>query len=421
MKRIVSGGGLLVGALLGALALSACVKIVWQATYGAGDNGHNNSGTLVVSELGVFVAGATESLPGQGRNSGVFLSRFDRDGQLQWDLVIPVDWFEASRVAGGRVMAVDDGGNTFLAWPDLMEQRLMLYKVDAMGQLVSQWPAYSGMLASADDVKIGADGVVYVSARAGTLLKAYSNDGVLLWEAEYPAPVISGSIFSHQFQVATLHVLANGNVLLASIDALRLLSPDGVELQVLSTTNEGVDRFTRVSASGDRIWLVAVDDLGQGTLLGLSLELHEEHAQSLGSIQGHVFLGADESRLCLVTGPDMAQGNAVDLTVYQVSPTGETVATTPLAIPKAGYWQMEGVVAADAGCYVAEYSGEAGVSLTSRIRFLDGQGKQTDMVKVQDATIDDFAVKDGDIYRVGITGDYEGNTTEVSLGKHRRY
>jgi len=417
MRRTFWGGGL----LLGMLALSACVTSVWQVSYSVGDNGHNSSGTLILSDHGVYIAGGTEGLPGQGRNSGVFLSRFDLDGQLQWDLVIPVRRFEAPRVAGGRVLAVDDEGSAYLAWLDVLEQRLTLYKVDATGQLVNQWPVLDGMFAAADDVKIGADGVVYVSARAGTILKAYSNEGYLLWAQEYPVPVVSGDMFLYQWQVSTLHVLADGNLLMANIDTLRLLSPGGVELHAITASDQGVDRFTRVTVSDERVWVVAVDAMRQGMLQGLSLGLQAESTQSLGSVDGHVYMDADSSRLCVVTGPDFTQGKSVDLEVHQVSPAGELLATTPLAVAAAGYWTMDGVVATDTGCYVAEYSGESGVFVNARVSYINSEGIVVDVVRRAGSTVEDFAVDGNDVYQVGVTGALDGSYTAVSLSKHHRY
>ncbi|MCP5017812.1 MAG: hypothetical protein GY938_21445 [Ketobacter sp.] len=416
--------GMAVILAVGALAVTACVKQVWTTTYASFDNDYSSSGTLLLTADSVLTVGFTEMSSNVGEHDGVFVANFDRDGQLQWETLIPGLQGHMSRLAGGRVLAVDQNGNSFLAWSNVGESRFQLFKVSAQGQLVASTEVPTVNLGYVDDVKVGPDGVVYVSSREGSRLHAFDNDGELLWDIAYDLPPAELPFYLHQFQVATLHVLSDGNLLLASGRYLKVISPEGSEIVSLTPEALGLQRFTKASVQGGTVWTVGVDDVNEGsegTLYGLSANLDSFSSTPIGFVNGRVFLSAGEQRVCMVLGPDYLQGRSENYEVEQYDLLGEWLVSTSVPVSNSGYWAMQGVRAATSGCYVAESFSVSGISSSGRVSFVSQSGKVADVVKVADATVDDFAVDGNYVYQVGITGEYDGSFTAVSLAKHQRY
>lgn len=406
---------------VGVFALGACVKQVWQITYAGFGNDYSSSGTLLLTPGGVLTAGFTEMSSSAGENEGGFVASFDRDGLLQWETLIPGLQGHMSRLAGGKVLAVDQNGNSFLAWSNVGESRFQLFKVSAQGQLVVSTEVPTANLGYVDDVKIGTEGAVYVSSREGSRLHAFNNDGELLWDIAYDLPPVELPIYLHEFQVATLHLLSGGNLLLASGRYLKVISPEGSELVSLTPEDLGLQRFTKAAVHSDTIWAVGVGESNEGTLYGWSAGLASVSAIPVSNVQGRAFLSAADGRVCLVLGPDYLQGQAGNYVVEQYDPLGELLVSATVPVASSEYWAMEGVRAATSGCYVAESFGVSGASSTGRVSYVSQNGKVADVVNVADATVDDFAVDGNDIYQVGITGEYDGSFTAVSLSKHQRY
>jgi|GEM_PF-3908201 len=406
---------------VGALVVTACSKQVWTTTYASFENDYSASGTLLLTPDSVITAGFTEMSRSVGEHEGVFVANFDRDGQLRWETLIPGLQGHMSRLAGGRVLAVDQNGNSFLAWNNVNESYFRLFKLSAQGQLLASTEVASPNLGYIDDVKVGPEGVVYVSSREGSRLHAFDNDGEPLWDIAYDLPPAEYPFYLYSFQVATLHVLSGGNVLLASGRYLKVISPVGAELVSLTPEELGLQRFTKASVQGDTVWTVGVDDVNvsrEGTLYGLTANLDSFSSSPVGTVNGRVFLAAAEQRVCMVLGPDYLQGRSDDYEVQQLSLVDSQIVSTPVTVAESEYWAMEGVRAITSGCYVAETISASG---TGRVSFVTSSGKVKDVVNVADASVEDFAVEGSDIYQVGITGEDDGSVTAVSLSKHQRY
>ena len=396
------------------VTLSACVQKLWQISYSSFENDYTHGKTLVLTHDSIYLAGFTFSSESSD-NKGAFVSRFDSNGTMQWETLVTEGASNMSTVASGNVLAVDGGGYSYLVWGGLNVGVLRLYKLDPQGQVVDDWPILDGPSGPvfADDVQIDSHNRIVISANKGRELIAFSTDGELLWKHSF-----GGGFPTNPQERVTLIPLVDGRILHANQKELRIIEGDGASFRAVTTGEVGVEQFQGADVLGDKVG-VAASSLVDARLMWFDFELQMRSEVVVGGNSDEMRISSAGDHLCLVRASQIAEGAPITLSVTQFDMSGIT-AQTDLSIAAQPFWELGGLKANDKGCLLAESFGEFEVGVSSRIAQIDSSGAMKEEFVVDDHYFLAFDALGNEVVRSGLTGDYDGSFTAMSLIKVRR-
>lgn len=416
------------------LGVAACVQLVWQVRYSVGGNDYTSSETLAVGADGrVITVGVTHNEAAPGVSDGFFVATFDAAGNKVWEQLIPGETGEMARLASGSVLAVDQQNNVYVGWGNFTLGQVQIYKFDAQGMLVNNWLALSSELAWVDDLKVGPDRNLYVSASAGGVVMAYSPLGELLWQKvaapasgggmggeleQYPGAVPASGLFG---QGGTFDFFADGKILHVSRAGLIVFNADGSVHASLTATELGQTEVTKAVIAGGKVMALGVTGQ-QVELVQLDANLVEAGRTPVDEFEGAALLARSGNNVCVVTGPLYLENAAGNYRVNQFTSAGVQLAVSEIPIAPGSYWQIDDVVGNGAGCDVSEvFAADQFGKVSSRVTSYSLAGKPHNATEIPDYVIGDFTSVGKDLVQVGLAGEYDGSFTEMLLTKHRRY
>lgn len=420
--------------VLSALCVVACVTQIWKVKYAVEGSAYTEARALAIGTDGRIVIVGNAGQAGSGSEGDVFVASFDARGTLLWEHLLPSEvpeqntglvddpivgnansvWeyllpFGANRLLGTVVM--DENNNTYFA-KDRGAEGISIYKFDDQGVLQHSWVVYSGDLKWVDELRLGADGNLYLSVEWGQAIYAFSPEGDLLWQ--HAALHESNSLMEGSFAF-----LPSGNTVHVAQDVLSLLSPDGAIVSQQTAQSVGVEAFSNMVEVQGNLMGIGLANSSGAKLLEFDQGLAVVKSFDVGEGADFAHVSVDGADVCAVLTDIHYDGffyepTSVEYALVHYNAQAEVMVSTKLELQSLS----SRTVAANKACYVGEPAyGKS--QARSRIVRHDVVGQSSESFVIQNTYLGDFRVVGKDVIQVGFTGEYEAPSAESFLRRHR--
>jgi len=406
------------------LGLSACVQQLWTAKY-PGPNNYFSQVYAVVEGIdqAVFVEGRTNTAD---NSSTLFVAKYDSNGSLLWDYLIPDYMAVSEGVVGTSSLKAVNNGNVFVSGAHIDGQVWKILTLSSQGELL--WERDFEFDSQWRDIAVSNEGISYLLGwfESKALVMAFDELGNDLWQyqvgevaSEDPDVDLPdyGSRLVKGFSAGHMEVAEDGRIVVNMGTELLILNADGSLNNSVLANELGVDFFLDHSISENSIAL-----LGEGFwedniiafILDENLTIKTSSEVGKDVIWGSIVMLGDSSACVSFT---KGYTGSVTHSIGLVSATEEEWAYEKTA--EYAFYSPISLKADDQHCYLSTIESVA-TPITSYTYRYNEMGKLVDTIRLKDFFLFAIELSGSNIYSGGITGEYFGvDGTVATIVKHK--